>query len=280
MNMNSPQTSQQVAAAVGLPGDGLFSVAGQTVLVSGGSRGIGKALAAGFASRGARVIITGRDAANLKLTASEIGTAENPVAIQTCDVAVESDVQRCVEETLSKFGHVDTLVNCAGVNIRKRMETYTSAEYDHILNINLRGLFFLTQGIGKSMIARQQGCVINIDSLNSRGPLRAVLPYAISKSGVSALTRGLAMEWGQHGIRVNAIAPGFILTDLTRKLWSNPVMQQWADANTPLKRLGEVEDLIGTAIFLAAPASRFMTGQVVYVDGGVTAGLNWPIPLD
>ncbi len=260
--------------------DDLFSVAEQVALVSGGSRGIGKALAAGFAVRGARVIITGRDEVTLAKAAAEISTGAHPVVPVVCDVAQLDDIQRLVATVVEKFGRIDSLINVAGVNKRKKVETFTPDEYDFILNINLRGLFFLSQEVGKQMIARKSGTIINIDSLNTDSPLKGVLPYAISKAGVSMMTRGMAAEWGEHGVRVNAIAPGFILTDLTNKLWSIPTMQKWGMANTPLKRLGEVDDLIGTAIYLASKASAFMTGQVLYVDGGMSAGTLWPIELE
>jgi NAD(P)-dependent dehydrogenase (short-subunit alcohol dehydrogenase family) len=131
------------------------------------------------------------------------------------------------------------------------------------------------------MIAQKSGgSIINVDSLNSFRPLKGVQPYAMSKAAISAMTRGMAMEWGEHGIRVNSLAPGFILTDLTKKLWSDPTMQAWNDANCPLRRLGQPEDMIGTAIFLASDAAQFLTGQVIYVDGGITCGLQWPIPLE
>jgi NAD(P)-dependent dehydrogenase (short-subunit alcohol dehydrogenase family) len=260
--------------------DELFSVAGQVVLVSGGSRGIGRALAEGFAQRGARVIITGRDQANLETTAAELSTGEFSVRPLVCDVADAASVERLVETVVGEYDRIDTLLNVAGVNNRKRAETFTPEEFDFILDINLKGSFLLAQHVGRRMIARGQGGqIINIDSLNTHAPLKGVLPYAMSKAGVSMMTRGLATEWGAHGIRVNALAPGFILTDLTRKLWSDPTMQAWGRANTPLGRIGQVEDMIGTAIFLASPASKFMTGQVVYVDGGFSAGIMWPIPL-
>jgi NAD(P)-dependent dehydrogenase (short-subunit alcohol dehydrogenase family) len=260
--------------------DPLFSVAGQVALISGGSRGIGRALAAGFAQRGAQVIITGRDQANLEQTAAEISTGELPVRPLVCDVADPDSIARLVAQVKTEYERVDTLLNVAGVNNRKRVETFTVAEYDFILDVNLRGSFLLAQQVGKTMIERGQGgAIINIDSLNTYAPLKGVLPYAMSKAGISMMTRGMATEWGGHGIRVNALAPGFILTDLTRKLWSDPTMQAWGRANTPLGRIGEVEDMIGTAIFLAAPASKFMTGQVLYVDGGFSAGIMWPIPL-
>jgi len=259
--------------------DELFSVAGQVTVVSGGSRGIGRALAAGFAKRGAQVVITGREEATLAKTAAEISNGDHKVVPIVSDVSQLDDIHRLMATVLEKFGRIDTLVNVAGVNKRKKVETFSPEEYDFILNINLRGLFFLSQAAGKQMLVQKSGTIINIDSLNTDSPLKGVLPYAISKAGVSMMTRGMAAEWGEHGVRVNAIAPGFILTDLTSKLWSNPTMQKWGQANTPLKRLGEVDDLVGTAIYLASKASAFMTGQVLYVDGGMSAGTLWPIEL-
>ncbi len=258
--------------------DNLFSVSDQIVLVSGASRGIGRAIAAGFAERGANVIITGREADTLTHTAQEIAACRKPVISLVCDVARRESIELLVEQVIEQFGHVDTLVNVAGVNKRMPAENYTEEEYDFIVDINLKGAFLLSQAVGKHMLARGQGNQINTVSLNNDRPLKNVLPYAVSKAGLGQMTRALATEWGPRGIRVNAIAPGFILTDLTRKLWSDPGMQAWGQTNTPLKRLGVPEDLVGAAIFLASPASSFMTGQTLYVDGGFSAGLIWPIP--
>jgi len=258
----------------------LFSVDDLVVLVSGGSRGIGRAIAGGFAARGAKVVITGRNEDTLAATAKEISTGRYPVDFVVCDVAAAEKAGEVVDQVVAKHGRVDSLLNVAGVNIRKRSETYTVAEYDYIVNINLRGAFFLAQAAGRHMMARGGGgTVINIESLNTYAPLRGVLPYAMSKAGIGMMTRGLAMEWGPHGIRVNSLAPGFVLTDLTQKLWSEPTMQAWGIPNTPLRRLGVPEDMVGTAIFLASPASAFLTGQILYVDGGFTSGMNWPIDL-
>lgn len=259
--------------------DPLFSVADQIVVVSGGSRGIGKAIAAEFARRDARVIISSRNADTLAAAAKEISLGRHPVEFRVSDISDPDASERLIAEVVAMAGRIDTLVNVAGINVRKRAEAYTPAEYDNIINTNLRGLYFSAQAAGKRMIAQKSGSIINIDSLNTNAPLRGVLPYAISKAGVSMLTRGMAAEWGEHGVRVNAIAPGFILTDLTRKLWSDPVMQAWGNENIALKRLGQVEDLTGTAIYLASAASRYMSGQVLYVDGGISAGMRWPIDL-
>ncbi len=252
--------------------DSLFSVKDQIVLVSGASRGIGRAIAQGFAERGANVIITGREAATLEKTAQEIGAT--PIV---CDVAKKDDIKRLVKATLDGFGRIDTLLNVAGVNRRMLAEKLGEDDYDYILDINLKGPFLLSQAVGKAMLERGKGNQINIVSLNNDRPLKGVMPYAMSKAALSHMTRSLALEWGPRGVRVNAIAPGFVLTDLTTKLWSQPNMQAWGEANTPLVRLGQPKDMIGAAIFLASEASAWMTGQTLFVDGGFSAGLAWPI---
>jgi len=258
----------------------LFSVKDQVTLVSGGSRGIGRAIAEGFAKHGARVIITSRDAEVLAKTAEEISTPENAVQFEVCDVANPQAIQNVVAKVADEAGRIDTLVNVAGVNRRKRAETVTEDDFDFIMDINLKGAFLMAQEAGRVMIRQGKGSQINIGSLNNYAPLTGVTPYAMSKGGLLSMTRGLALEWGPKGVRVNGLAPGFILTDLTRKLWSDETMQAWAKANTPLERLGEVKDLVGTAIFLASEAAAFLTGQTIFVDGGCSAGFNWPIPLD
>lgn len=261
--------------------DKLFSVEGQVVLASGASRGIGRALAEGFAKRGARVFITGREADTLQQTVNEISTGAIKADYIVCDVAKPDEIPRMMQTLIERAGRIDCLLNVAGINVRKRVEQYSVEEFDKIMDINLKGAFLVAQEAGKQMIKQGRGgSIVNIDSLNSFRPLKGVQPYAMSKAAISAMTRGMAMEWGEHGIRVNSIAPGFILTDLTKKLWSDPTMQAWNDANCPMKRLGQPEDMVGTALFLASDAARFLTGQVIYVDGGITCGMQWPIPLE
>ena len=260
--------------------DALFSVADQIVLVSGGSRGIGKGLAQGFAQRDARVIITGREEETLAAAAKEISVGQYPVEWLVCDVAQPEQIKSTVAAIVEQHGRIDTLVNVAGVNKRQRIESYTLEEYDFIVNINQRGAFYMAQQVGLQMLKQRSGSQIHIDSLNSDTPLPGVGPYAMSKSALKAMTRVMATEWGSRGVRVNGLAPGFILTPLTEKLWSLPEMQKWGMDNTPQERLGSPDDLVGTAIFLASPASAFLTGQVLYVDGGMLAAMSWPIPLD
>ncbi|MEC9092325.1 MAG: glucose 1-dehydrogenase [Planctomycetota bacterium] len=258
--------------------DELFSVKDQVVLVSGGSRGIGRAIVAEFVKRGAKVVATGRDENALKTTEAEASFAGNSPRVVVCDVLDQSQIIRTVDEVLTDYGRIDTLVNCAGVNRRMPTLDLTEEDYDYIFDINLKGAFHFSRAVGQQMIRQGAGCQINIASLNTDRPLPNVVPYAASKAALGNMTQALATEWGEFGVRVNAIAPGFILTDLTRKLWSDKTMHQWGIANTPQKRLGVPEDMAGTAIFLASQASAFMTGQVLYVDGGFTAGFSWPIP--
>lgn len=258
----------------------LFNVENSVVLVSGGSRGIGFAMAETFAQQGATVIITGRDEAALVAACKSTAEFSKPIQYQICDVADETLIAECVEAVIKKYGHIDTLINCAGVNKRMPAVEYTAAEFDQIMNINLRGAFLMSQAVGKKMMQRGSGNQINIDSLSTHGPLTQILPYAMSKAGLSNMTKGLALEWGKFGVRVNAIAPGFILTDLTKKMWANENMLAWHKVTTPLQRMGQVEDLIGTAIFLASSSASFITGQIIRVDGGATAGTHWPIADD
>jgi NAD(P)-dependent dehydrogenase (short-subunit alcohol dehydrogenase family) len=258
--------------------DKLFGVSGQVVLVSGGSRGIGRAIAEGFAQRGAQVIITGRNQATLEQTTTAMVSAGTNVQSLVCDVAQPSAIGPLVERVIRDCGRIDTLINAAGVNRRRPAATLTEEDYDFVLDINLKGAFLLSQAVGRHMIGRRSGSQINIASLTTDRPLKHVAPYAISKAGLGQMTRALAMEWGPNGVRVNAIAPGFIVTDLTRKLWTDESMQAWAMANTPQRRLGQPQDLIGAALFLASPAAAFLTGQILYVDGGFSAGWAWPIP--
>ena len=259
--------------------DKLFSVVDQVVLVAGASRGIGRALAEGFSERDAQVVIAGREAESLARTAKEISKGKHPVSFEVCDVAKPDDVAKLVKSVIGRFGHIDTLVSVAGVNKRMKAEDYAIEEYDWILDINLRGAFVLAQAVGRHMIERKSGAIINVDSLNTYAPLAGVTPYAISKAGVLMMTRSLANEWGKHGVRVNSIAPGFFPTALSKNMWAQEKMTTWAKTNTPLGRLGDVRELVGAAIYLASPASAFVTGQTLRVDGGVTAGISWPIEL-
>ncbi len=258
--------------------DALFSVAGKVVFISGGTRGIGRGLAEGFAQRGAVVVISGRAEPVAQEAAREIAQATGARCLGVaCDVAEAAQIVPVVDGIVANFGRIDVLINVAGVNRRMAAEQLTADDFDFVMNINLRGAFLLSQAVGRHMLAQGGGSQINITSLNNHSPLTWMVPYAASKAALGQMTRALAMEWGVRGVRVNAIAPGFILSDFNKHIWANETMQKWGRANTPLVRLGAPEDLVGTAVFLASQASAFLTGQVIYVDGGITAGMNWPI---
>ena len=256
-----------------------FSVADQIVLISGGSRGIGRAIAQGFVSGGAYVVVSSRSENSLA-EARQALSGGHPVTTHVCDVAKPDDIEALTTNVIREFGRIDTLINVAGVNRRKPALEITSEDYDFIMDINLKGAWLLSREVGRHQVETGKGTQINIASLNNDKPLLNVAPYAMSKAALGQMTRGLAAEWGPSGVRVNAIAPGFVITDLTRKLWSLPTMQDWVMPNTPLRRLGQPEDLVGAALFLASGASAWMTGQILYVDGGFTAAFNWPIPTD
>ena len=260
--------------------DELFSVEDQVVVISGASRGIGLAIAKGFATRGAKVVITGRVAETVEAAAAEICSPGGTVLGKTCDVADAESGQKLVDEVVDRFGRIDTLVNCAGVNKRMKVEEYTEETYDFITNINIRGAFFMSLAAGRYMIKAGKGSQINIDSINSHTPLNRVAVYAMAKAAMRQMTKCLAMEWGPHGVRVNGVGPGFTLTELARPLWEdNPEMNAWRTDNTPAKRLGAPEDMVGACIFLASDAASFISGQTLYVDGGTTSGMFWPIPV-
>ena len=193
-----------------------------------------------------------------------------------CDVADESQIRSAVARIVDDYKRIDVLINVAGVNRRMAAEKLTSDDYDFVMNTNLRGAFLMSQAVGKQMLIQGSGNQVNITSLNNHTPLHWVLPYAASKAALGQMTR-VGDGMGPRGIRVNAIAPGFILSDLTKGLWADETMQAWGRENTPLVRLGSPDDLVGTAIFLASEASAFMTGQILYVDGGITSGMKWPI---
>ena len=223
--------------------DPLFSVRDQVVLVSGGSRGIGRAIARAFCRRGSRVVLTGRSVETTESAVREL-EGEGPVWGRACDVT--GAVGPLVEEVIERHGRIDTLVNCAGINRRKPAEDLSEEDCDIILDTNLKGAWRLSREVGRHMIRQRSGCQIQIASINTDRPLRNVLPYAMSKGAMGQMTRALALEWGR--------------------------------TNTPLGRLGEPEDMAGTALFLASRAAAFMTGQILYVDGGFTSGWPWPIP--
>jgi len=248
----------------------LFAVTGKVVHVSGGSRGIGKAIALGLAEAGARVVVSSRIEEALKATGLDY---------ELCDVTDPGAVERTVAAILSRAGRLDVLFNVAGINFRHAAESFPIDKFDEIMNVNLRGNFLMARASGRVMVEQRAGKIINIASLHTHQSLAGVVAYGASKGAIGSMTRALAVEWAPYNVQVNALGPGFIVTDLNAKLWEDPTMRGWVENRTPAGRLGQPGDLIGAAIFLSSAASDFMTGQVLYVDGGFNAGSQWPLKI-
>jgi gluconate 5-dehydrogenase len=248
----------------------LFSVEGKVVYVSGGSRGIGLSIANALHKARANVIVGSRQEQALKATGLDY---------RVCDISDAGQIQRCVDDIVRQFGRLDVLFNVAGVNFRHAAETFPEEKLQEILAINVRGNFLMARDCGKTMVRQGFGKIINIASLHTHQSLDGVSAYGTSKGAIGSMTRALAVEWAKYNVQVNAIAPGFVRTELNAKLWENPTMLNWVKERTPARRLGECDDLIGAAIFLASAASDFITGQVLYVDGGLTAGQTWPLDV-
>ena len=249
----------------------LFDLTGEVAIIIGGSRGIGFAIAKGLAQAGASVVIASLTVENTQKAAKALeAEGLEAMAIQT-DVNDLQSISTLVSKVIIDFGKIDILVNSAGVIVRKLAEEVSEREWDYILDVNLKGLFFCSQLVGKEMIKRRKGKIINISSDVSQIVRGGLSVYSISKAGLSQLTRALAVEWAKYNIQVNAIAPGTTLTEMTKSfLEKNPTLLEERKRANPTGRLGEPSDYIGAAIFLASKTSDFVNGQTYFIDGGAT----------
>ena len=253
-------------------GPKLFDLSGKVAVVTGGSRGIGKAICIGLSRFGAKVAITGVSEKNQE-TADEINESGGQAVYIRCDVSNPRESQDAVRRTVETFGRLDILVNNAGVATVDPAESVSEKEWDRVMSVNLRGLFFMSQAAAKVMIAQKSGGrIINIGSIFGRvGSEIGASVYHASKGGVVTLTRALACEWAKYGILVNTIGPGFIKTEMTKGIQESPELYQTLRDRHALKRFGIPEEVVGAVIFFASEASSFVTGQNLYVDGGYTA---------
>ena len=243
---------------------------GLNALVIGGTSGIGNHIAHGFQDAGARVAIVGRTPAKLEGAVKKLQAQDPKARGFACDASSNKDLDTLLASVLSEFGHVDILVPAQGTTILKAAEDFSEDEFDRIMNTNMRSVFFSCTKVGAHMLSRGSGVIINIASLAAhRGWSRSSV-YCVSKHGVLGLTHSLAAEWAERGVRVNAISPGFFMTELNRDKMS-PERKDLALRRTPMRRFGELPELVGAAIYLASPGSSFVTGTVINVDGGYLA---------
>ncbi len=241
-------------------------------MIAGASRGIGLAIARAVAACGADTVLAARSMEALDREAAALREAGLLASALHLDMEDNSSI-----DGAAAAGDFDILINVSGTNIRKNFEAYTQTEYDKILQTNLHGLVRLTQKVGERMVERGRGGrIVHIGSLTSTTGLPYVTIYAMTKSALAGLTRSLAAEWGRYNITVNCIAPGFIITDLNRKMWEPEFMTDWLSKSQSLPRTGIPEDIAPMAVFLASPGSAYVTGQVIAVDGGANNTKVWP----
>ncbi len=249
----------------------MFSLQGKRVVVTGASRGIGAALAVGAAASGADVVLLGRDRDALGQVAASLGRhlPERRVDVHTCDLR-DTEAIGDLAQAVLRDGPVDVLVNNAGMNIRSRALNVTPEEWQTVMDTDLRGAFFVAQAFGRHMVERGKGSIINVSSVGGHVALRTGVAYASAKAGVIQMTKVLALEWGKHNVRVNGIGPWYFRTPLTAGLLQQPDYLAEVLARTPLGRVGELDELIGPMVFLASDAASYVTGQTLFVDGGMT----------
>ena len=255
--------------------DSPFDLTGRRALVTGSTRGIGAAIAAGLARAGAAVVLHGRDPARVDKARDEL-RAELPGSdVRGCafDVADHRAVAAQAQRIDAELGGIDVLVNNAGMQFRSPLTDFPLEAWDQVLSVNLTSCFVLAQELARGMLARGHGKIINVCSLQNHQVRPTTSAYAVAKSGLGALTRSMCAEWAAGGIQANGLAPGYIGTDLNASLVDDEQFSAWVRTRTPARRWGRPADLAGPAVWLASSASDFVNGQIIYVDGGITAVL-------
>ena len=247
----------------------MFLLTGKTAIVTGASRGIGKAIAKGFAQAGADLILVSRNRAALEQVTGEIGDLGRKALPVVADIGVPEEIQGAVDHALKLFPQIDILVNNAGISpVLKRADQLTLDEWDRILRVNLTGTFLFCQAVGKVMIQQERGKIINMVSVGAVVGFPRQVGYCATKGGILQLTKVLALDWAKFNIQVNAIGPSYLETELTQGMRESKVISENLLRRTPMGRFGKPEEIVGTALYLASDASSYVTGQTVFVDGG------------
>jgi 2-deoxy-D-gluconate 3-dehydrogenase len=251
-----------------------FSLAGRTALVTGASRGIGAAIARALAEAGADVALAARSSTALAAVAAEIEAVGRRAFPVVCDVTSRDQVEACAREAEERLGRIDVLVNNAGGPLFNALALEIRDEgWERLIALNLTSVFRFCQAVGRGMVARGRGSVINVSSVAGSRPWPALAAYSAAKAGVLSLTQVLALEWGEAGVRVNAICPGWVMTDINERFLADAAARSLALDAVPLRRLGQVEDVVGAALWLASDASSYVTGATIAIDGGVAPGV-------
>jgi NAD(P)-dependent dehydrogenase (short-subunit alcohol dehydrogenase family) len=256
----------------------LFDLAGQVAIVTGASRGLGQYFARALANAGADLILTSRSRDSLQTFESEIKDLGRRAVSLELDVRDQASIERMAATAQRAFGHIEILVNNAGCNVRKPALDVTWEDWNLILDTNLRGSFFVAQAIARQMISKGYGRIINVGSVTSVAGCAGLGPYGASRGGVRQLTMSLADDWGKHGITVNCLAPGWFKTEQNKVLYEDSEWVEYLTDRIPLKRPGQPNDLDGAIVFLASESSRYVTGQTLLVDGGISTGATRALP--
>jgi gluconate 5-dehydrogenase len=251
----------------------MFNLKGTRALVTGSSQGIGFALARGLAAAGAQVVLNGRDTAKLATAASELSETGASVRELSFDATDHEGVRSAVDNFEENVGPIDILINNAGMQHRTELQDFPADAFERLLQTNIASVFHVGQAVARHMIERKSGKIINIASVQSALARPGIAPYTATKGAVTNLTKGMATDWAKYGLNCNAIAPGYFDTPLNAALVADPEFSAWLEKRTPAGRWGNVEELVGAAVFLASPASSFVNGHTLYVDGGITASL-------
>lgn len=246
-----------------------FSLEGKTAIVTGGSQGIGRAIALAFAEAGANVVPVARSAEKVAATAAEIEALGRRSLRHPTDVSREAEVKALAAKVLAEFGGVDILVNCAGITMEnRRFVDLTEADWDRIIGVNLKGTFFCSREFGRAMVEKKSGAILNFSSILATVGVATTLPYSATKGGVEAMTRTLAVEWARKNVRVNCLVPGFLETDMTSELRGKPDESSWLKKQIPQGRFGTAEEMVGLSLVLCSGAGSYVTGAIMYADGG------------
>ena len=249
----------------------LFSLMGKTALITGSTRGIGFALARGLGQAGAHVLINGRTAGAVQTVVDELSSQSISATAFAADLTQQDEITAQIDHYEATSGPIDILINNAGMQHRQPLECFDSDIFDQMIAVNLKAAFYTAKALSAYMIARQYGRIINIASVMSLLARPGIAPYTATKGAIANLTKGMAADWAGYGLNCNAIAPGYFKTELNAALVADQRFTHWLEERTPAGRWGDVSDLVGTAVYLASPASSFVNGQIIYVDGGLTA---------